>query len=183
MWWAKVTGRKPSIQYVNATQSGLLADMERQKRLMEEASEEEVNRKAFREGLIREEKLTEVENANAELRKLTMEKRKVGLEELRVFDTSRVGLAERTVPGIHRSEDMLENEGSVNSARETHKKRREKSRPTRRSMSRVSDVEVDMDEHEEELSFIPIAVSSSAGWHDPKFMCDQALPETRSSVL
>ena len=72
MWWAKVTGRKPSIQYVNATQSGLLADTERQKRLMEEASEEEVNRKAFREGLIREEKLTEVENANAELRKWTM---------------------------------------------------------------------------------------------------------------
>ena len=31
MWWATVTGRKPWIEYVNATQSELLAEMERRK--------------------------------------------------------------------------------------------------------------------------------------------------------
>ena len=33
--------------------------------------------------------------------------------------------------------------------------------------------DMDMDENKEELSFVPIAVSSSAGWHEPKFMCDR----------
>ena len=30
-----------------------------------------------------------------------------------------------------------------------------------------------LDENNEESSFIPSAVSSSAGWHEPKFMCDR----------
>ena len=35
----------------------------------------------------------------------------------------------------------------------------------------LTDIDVDMDENKEEWSFIPSAVSSSAGWHEPKFMC------------
>ena len=30
-----------------------------------------------------------------------------------------------------------------------------------------------MNENTEEFSFIPSAVSGSAGWHEPKFMCDK----------
>ena len=32
---------------------------------------------------------------------------------------------------------------------------------------------VDMDENNEELSFVPRAVSDSAGWHEPKLRCDR----------
>ena len=35
----------------------------------------------------------------------------------------------------------------------------------------LTDMDVDMDEHKEELIFVPSAVSSSAGWRAPKFMC------------
>ena len=31
----------------------------------------------------------------------------------------------------------------------------------------LNDMDVDMDENEQELSFIPIAVSDSAGWLEP----------------
>ena len=37
----------------------------------------------------------------------------------------------------------------------------------------------DMDENKEELSFIPSAVSSSAGWREPQFMCDRQCPKKR----
>ena len=30
-----------------------------------------------------------------------------------------------------------------------------------------------MDENKEEFSFVPSAVSDSAGWHEPRFMCDR----------
>ena len=30
-----------------------------------------------------------------------------------------------------------------------------------------------MDENTEDMSYIPIAVSNSAGWHDSKLMCDR----------
>ena len=36
-----------------------------------------------------------------------------------------------------------------------------------------NDMDVDMDENMEELSFIPSVVSSSAGWLEPQFMCDR----------
>ena len=36
----------------------------------------------------------------------------------------------------------------------------------------LNDMDVDMNENKEELSFIPSVVSRSAGWHEPKFMCD-----------
>ena len=36
---------------------------------------------------------------------------------------------------------------------------------------------VDVDENKEELSFIPSAVSSLAGWHEPKFVCDRQCRE------
>ena len=36
-----------------------------------------------------------------------------------------------------------------------------------------NDMDVDMDENNEELSFVPSAVSDSAAWHEPKFMCDR----------
>ena len=32
----------------------------------------------------------------------------------------------------------------------------------------VNHMDVDMDENQEQLSYIPSAVSSSAGWHEPK---------------
>ena len=35
------------------------------------------------------------------------------------------------------------------------------------------DMDVDMDENTEELSFIPSAVNGSAGLHEPEFMCDR----------
>ena len=34
-----------------------------------------------------------------------------------------------------------------------------------------NDIEVVMHENKEELSFVPSAVSSSAGWHEPNFSC------------
>ena len=37
----------------------------------------------------------------------------------------------------------------------------------------LNELEVDMDENKKELSFIPSAVRSWAGWHEPKFMCDK----------
>ena len=41
----------------------------------------------------------------------------------------------------------------------------------------------DMDEDEEELSFVPSAVSDSAGWREPKFVCKQAVQGRRLQVL
>ena len=32
-----------------------------------------------------------------------------------------------------------------------------------------NDMDVDMDENKDELSFVPSAVSGTAGWHEPKF--------------
>ena len=40
-----------------------------------------------------------------------------------------------------------------------------------------NDMNVDVDENKEELSFIPSAVSSLAGWHEPKFVCDRQCRE------
>ena len=37
----------------------------------------------------------------------------------------------------------------------------------------VGGMDVDMDESEEELIFVPSAVSDSAGWHELKFRCDR----------
>ena len=37
----------------------------------------------------------------------------------------------------------------------------------------LSDMDVDMDENKEDLNFIHSALSSSAGWHGPKLMCDR----------
>ena len=45
------------------------------------------------------------------------------------------------------------------------------------------DMDVEVDENKEELSFIPSAVSSSAGWHEPQFMCDRRMPAGRFQVL
>ena len=39
---------------------------------------------------------------------------------------------------------------------------------------------VDMDENKEELSFAPSALSDSAGWHEPEFMCDRQCQENIS---
>ena len=38
---------------------------------------------------------------------------------------------------------------------------------------RRNDMDVDMDENKEELSFIPSAVSSSAAWYEPQLRCDR----------
>ena len=38
---------------------------------------------------------------------------------------------------------------------------------------KLNDMDVHMDENKEEFSFIPSAVSSSAGWREPLFMCDR----------
>ena len=37
----------------------------------------------------------------------------------------------------------------------------------------LNDIEVDIDEDTDELSFVPSAVSRSNRWHEPKFMCDR----------
>ena len=80
-----------AIGYMNARLSGLLAAMERKKRLLKGALEEEGNSKFFKGVLILEEKLTEVEiEADAELRQLKMEKRKVEPDEPRFHDSSSV---------------------------------------------------------------------------------------------
>ena len=42
----------------------------------------------------------------------------------------------------------------------------------------LNDMEVDVDKNKEEFSFIPSAVNSSAGWHEPKFTCDRSCRET-----
>ena len=57
--------------------------------------------------------------------------------------------------------------------RKRGRQRCEESRQTRRTTSRASwlhNMDVDMDEKKEEFDFSAIAVSSSAGWHEPKFM-------------
>ena len=40
----------------------------------------------------------------------------------------------------------------------------------------LNDMDVDMDE-KEELSFVPSAVSRTAGWHEPKLVCDRQCRE------
>ena len=47
----------------------------------------------------------------------------------------------------------------------------------------LNDMDVDMDENKQELSFIPIAVSDSAGWREPNIMCDRQFREERCPVL
>ena len=47
----------------------------------------------------------------------------------------------------------------------------------------LTDMDVDMDENKEEWSFIPSAVSSSAGWHEPKLMCDRQCREEGFKLL
>ena len=42
-------------------------------------------------------------------------------------------------------------------------------------------MDVTMDENKEELSFIPSAVSSSAGWYEQQFMCDRQCREKGGS--
>ena len=37
----------------------------------------------------------------------------------------------------------------------------------------LNDMDVDMDENKQELIFLPIAVSDSAGWREPNIMCDR----------
>ena len=44
-------------------------------------------------------------------------------------------------------------------------------------------MEVTMDENKEELNFIPSAVSSSAGWYEPQFMCDRQCREKEVPAL
>ena len=36
-------------------------------------------------------------------------------------------------------------------------------------------MEVDRDEDKKEMSFVPSALSDSAGWYEPKFMCGREL--------
>ena len=43
--------------------------------------------------------------------------------------------------------------------------------------NRLDDMDLDTDVHKGELSFIPSAVSSSAGWNESKFMCDRQCRE------
>ena len=43
----------------------------------------------------------------------------------------------------------------------------------------MNDKDVDMDENEEELSFIPSAVSTSACWYEPHFTCDRQCQKKR----
>ena len=43
--------------------------------------------------------------------------------------------------------------------------------------SQQNDTDVDVDEDKEELSFVPSAVSCSARWREPKFMCDRPCRE------
>ena len=40
-----------------------------------------------------------------------------------------------------------------------------------------NDMDVDVDVDKEEFSFVLLAVSCSAGWHEPKFMCDKQCRE------
>ena len=37
----------------------------------------------------------------------------------------------------------------------------------------LNDVEVDIDENQEESSFVPRVVRELAGWYEPKSMCDR----------
>ena len=81
-------------------QNGLWATVERKNRLMKVATEKAQNNFP-KEVLVLEEKLTEVHSglfeAKAGLRKLTVERRKVELEERQFSDTSRVGWNQRSM--------------------------------------------------------------------------------------
>ena len=69
-----------AIEHVNAKQNRLLATMGRKQKLMNGAADES-QRKIFREVLVWEEKISEFENelheASGEMRKPTVERRKV----------------------------------------------------------------------------------------------------------
>ena len=47
----------------------------------------------------------------------------------------------------------------------------------------LHDMDVDMGENKEELSFLRSAVSSSSGWHEPQFRCGSAGRKCSSAVV
>ena len=82
---------------------------------------------------------------------------------------SRVGLNCRASDG---------DRSSVGTARGLQKRRkapvRKESVDTQEYEScHLNDMGPYMDENTEDMSFIPTAMSNSAGWHEPKFMCDR----------
>ena len=105
-------------------QSRLWTNTERKQKSKNGASDE-TQRKSLKDVLVLEEKISEVENepfeVSEQMRKLTVERRKMEAEELRVSEMSRVGLDGRTVSGAQSSEGEA-GLGSVGSAGGSQKK-------------------------------------------------------------
>ena len=121
--------------------------------------------------MVSDEKILEAEHelleASAEMRTL-MEGRKAEVEGLGVSDTARVVVSERRcrcrLAGV-----------SVRSSQKKRKAvaRKESAGTQEYESCHQNDMDLDMDENKEELRFVPSTVSRSAGWHEPKFRCDE----------
>ena len=136
------------------------------------------------------EKISEVENelheASEEVRKLPVERRTAEVEKPRVSDgrkALKVKLdlllrevrrrLERVLKGDQRS---LRSTGSSQKTRKAAV-RKESAGTQDNQPSQLNNMDVDVDENKKELSFIPIAVSSSDDWHLSKIMCDRECPK------
>ena len=92
--------QQEAIEPLSATQSKLLATIERKQKLMTEASDE-IQRKVLQDVLALEDKFsaveTELHEASAEMRRLTVERKRAGVVGLRVSDTSKGVLSKATI--------------------------------------------------------------------------------------
>ena len=122
-------------------------------------------------------KISEVEEmlleASAEIRTLRAERRKAEAEEWRVSDTA--GAVEAvSEPRSSDGQTRCPGELGVGVGPEGSQKRREAA--VRKESAETQEYEfcqqMDRDEGKEELSSIPSAVNDSAGWHEPRSMCD-----------
>ena len=123
-----------------------------------------------------------------------MNRRKVEAKGPSVSDTASAGVGCEAVSGVRSSEGearcfgklgvgvdhraSFADQCSMRGAGGSQKKRkaavRKDSAETQEYHScQHNDIEADMDEINEELSFVPSAVSDSAGWHEPRCMSDR----------
>ena len=126
-----------------------------------------------------------------EMRELTVERRKAKAEGLGVSDTARVALdgkalyearscdgeAGRAGAGERRPSGARGRFGDQGSVRSAGEVRKEWADTQEYESCQQNDMNVDVDENKEEVSFNPSAVSSSAGRHEPKFVCDRQCRE------
>ena len=146
-----------------------------------------------------EEKLLE---ASGEKRKFVAEKTMAEVEERRGSGTARVGADREAVSVAQSSEGeaglageqkcpgelgvvvdqkaSLGDQSSMRSAGGSQNKskavvRKESAETQKYDSHKPKDMDVDIDENKEEVSFVPSAACDSAGWHEPRLRCDRVI--------